>query len=103
MALENSRDFRVASLSVKKAKAAYDITRSSLFPTVAAAGTESASHTPGTLSTTGSSLADAYVSGQFGGLKLGARFLRPGPQSDRCGFLKSTWRPKKAVFRLKTH
>jgi multidrug efflux system outer membrane protein len=56
MALENSRDFRVASLSVKKAKAAYGITRSSLFPTVAAAGTESASHTPGTLSTTGSSL-----------------------------------------------
>lgn len=52
-ALDNNRDLRVAVLTVEKARASYGTTRSSLLPTVTGALSDSQSHTPASISTTG--------------------------------------------------
>ena len=59
-ALANNRDLRVAALNVQKARAGYLMTRASLFPSLNAAGAESHSLTPASVSQTGSAI-DAKV------------------------------------------
>lgn len=56
MALQNNRDLRIAIFNVEKAKAAYGIQRSSLFPNVGAAVNESAGRTPRSISQTGEAI-----------------------------------------------
>jgi multidrug efflux system outer membrane protein len=54
LALNNNRDLRVAVLTIEKAQAQYQIQRSTLFPHINATAGETASLTPGNLSSTGS-------------------------------------------------
>ena len=51
LALANNRDLRMAAYNVEMARAQYGISRSELFPTVAAVAQETAQRTPETLST----------------------------------------------------
>jgi multidrug efflux system outer membrane protein len=59
-AVANNRDLRIAVLNIKKARSSYLMTRSSLFPSLDAAGAESHSLTPASVSGTGSAI-DAKV------------------------------------------
>ena len=59
-ALSNNRDLRIAVLNIQKARSGYLMTRSSLFPSLGAAGAESHTLTPASVSGTGGSI-DAKV------------------------------------------
>jgi multidrug efflux system outer membrane protein len=50
LALQNNRDLQVAVLRVQQAAAQYRVTRSALFPTIDAVGTETSQRTPAALS-----------------------------------------------------
>ena len=54
--LANNRDLRIAVLNIQKARAGYLMTRSSLFPSLNAAGADSHSLTPASVSGTGAAL-----------------------------------------------
>lgn len=53
LALANNRDLKTAALNVEKARASYGVSRSQLFPTIAAAASNTAQHTAGTMTVTG--------------------------------------------------
>ena len=54
LALDNNRDLRVAVLNIEKARAQYGLQRAALFPSIKAATSQSANHTPADLSAMGS-------------------------------------------------
>ncbi|MFT3804192.1 MAG: efflux transporter outer membrane subunit [Burkholderiaceae bacterium] len=56
IALDNNRDLRVAVLNVEQARAAFQIRRADLFPTVNVGAQATRSYTPSTLSVTGAPL-----------------------------------------------
>eukprot|EP01042_Synura_sphagnicola_P033307 gene33307-42785_t len=66
MALENNRDLRVAILNIEKSRAQYRIQESSLFPTIKASSSETASRTPADLSQTGTALTSRQYSATVG-------------------------------------
>lgn len=53
MALDNNRDLRVAGLNIEKARAQYHIQRAEIIPSVAVSGSQTAEHTPASVSYTG--------------------------------------------------
>lgn len=53
LALTNNRDLRIASLNIDLARARYGIERAALLPNLSVNGSDSAMHTPASLSTTG--------------------------------------------------
>lgn len=55
-ALANNRDLRIATLSIEKARAQYQIQRASLLPSIAATGTDSNQRLPADLSSTGQAM-----------------------------------------------
>jgi len=66
LALENNRDLRVAVLNIEKARAQYGVQRAALFPSIKAAASETASRTPGDLSSTGSALTSRSYTATLG-------------------------------------
>ena len=66
MALENNRDLRVAILNIEKSRAQYRIQESSLFPSIKASSSETASRTPADLSQTGTALTSRQYSATVG-------------------------------------
>ena len=66
MALDNNRDLRVAILNIEKSRAQYRIQESSLFPTINASTSETASRTPADLSQTGKPLTARQTSASLG-------------------------------------
>ncbi|SDG82182.1 efflux transporter outer membrane subunit [Paraburkholderia phenazinium] len=63
IALKNNRDLRVSVLNIQQAQAQYRVARSSLFPTINAAGSESKTRTPADLSLPGQELSTQYSVG----------------------------------------
>ncbi|MEW6345386.1 MAG: efflux transporter outer membrane subunit [Pseudomonadota bacterium] len=63
IALKNNRDLRVSVLNIQQAQAQYRVARSSLFPTINAAGSEAKTRTPADLSLPGQELSTQYSVG----------------------------------------
>jgi multidrug efflux system outer membrane protein len=83
-ALANNHDLRLAVLKVAEARAGYDIQRADQWPTLAGTAQAARGRTPADLSPIGR----AVTGNQFSvGLaqQLGAGFLGPGAQPQRCG------------------
>ncbi|OPY81225.1 MAG: Outer membrane protein OprM precursor [Syntrophorhabdus sp. PtaU1.Bin153] len=66
MALQNSRDLRIAALNVERARAVYGIQRAQLWPTVDAVGTMSKERVPADLSDSGRAKITDYYSVNLG-------------------------------------
>ncbi|WJF89708.1 efflux transporter outer membrane subunit [Paraburkholderia bonniea] len=63
IAQKNNRDLRVSVLNIQAARAQYQITRAGLFPSLNAAGSETKTRTPGTLSLPGREVSNQYSVG----------------------------------------
>jgi multidrug efflux system outer membrane protein len=66
LALANNRDLRVAVLKIEQARADYRVQDSQTLPTINASGSGTASHTPASLSSTGSEVTSHQYSASLG-------------------------------------
>lgn len=66
LALAQNRDLRIAMLNIEKARAQYHVQRADLLPSVSVGGTQSASRTPGSVSTSGESVVSRQYSAEVG-------------------------------------
>jgi outer membrane protein, multidrug efflux system len=70
IALKNNRDLRVAVLNIRASRAQYQITRSGLFPTINAVGSQTKSRTPKDLSFLNQTISNEYSVGVSGSWEL---------------------------------